>query len=343
MPPPNSPQYLEQLKILPLVHASAFCQIATRIQDRLVECPNLPPAETASYDAHLVKWHDELPLILSNPNEPCPEFLRRTRLVMKWRFQNIRIILHRPFLLTAALRRAPWAALSTEEKVAIRKCRHIALKTIEDISQECMPDLICCWNAVWFCFQACMVPLVSLFSDASMPEETEKWKSSIETALAFFEQVKDWSIAAKRSGDVVTRLYAAYKTHASTASHQAQAQPQPQAQVPQMAYPQQQGHTQMHAHFGVAGTQAPSMLNTDAAAAYTQQHAAAFSHFNPATPTWSNMRNDPAILNNFWDDMMWDTNIPDMLETPFGLGNEYDYASAVQEPGSGGPCWMNGS
>ncbi|XP_014554168.1 hypothetical protein COCVIDRAFT_18024 [Bipolaris victoriae FI3] len=334
---PDSPQFISQLKALPLTHASAFCQIATRIQDRLVECPILPSAETASYDAHLVKWKDELPSILSNTSEPCPEFLRRVRLVMKWRLQNIRIILHRPFLLAAALRRAPWAALSTEEKVAVRKCRQIACQTIEDMSQECMPDLISCWNAVWFCFQACMVPLVSLFSDASMPDETEKWKASIETALAFFGQAKDWSIAAKRSCDVVTRLYAAYKTHASTVSHQ------PQTVVSPIMYPQQQNHhQQMHTQFTVPGTQAPAMLNTDAAAAYAQ-HAATFAHYNPATPTWAAPRNDPTILNNFWDDMMWDTNMPDLLDPPFGLSNDYDYAHAVQESGPGAPCWMNGN
>jgi hypothetical protein len=254
---------------------------------------------------------------------------------MKWRFQNIRIILHRPFLLTTALRRAPWAALSAEEKVAVRKCRQIASQTIEDMSQECMPDLLSCWNAVWFCFQACMVPLVSLFSDASMPEEIEKWKASLETALAFFEQAKDWSIAAKRSGDVVTRLYAAYKTHASTIAHQ------PQTIMSPNMYPPQQGNHQIHAQYTVPGTQAPPMLNTDTAA-YTQ-HAAAFGQYNPATPTWATPRADPTILNNFWDYMMWDTNMPDLLETPFGLSNEYDYANAVQESGSGGSCWMHGN
>ncbi|CAO2652394.1 Nn.00g006770.m01.CDS01 [Neocucurbitaria sp. VM-36] len=327
IPPPNSPQYIEQLKILPLIHASVFCHIATRIQDRLVESPLLSSVETASYDAQILKWYDELPSILSNPEEPCPEFLRRVRIVMKWRYQNIRIVLHRPILLTTALRRGAWATLTAEEKVAVGKCRLIALKTIEDISQECMPDLISGWNAVWFCFQACMVPLVSLFSDTSVPEEIEKWKASVETALQFFETVKDWSIAAKRSGDAVRRLYAAYKTSASTLS-------QPPAAMP-VPTPQYQGHT----HFAVPGTtNAPTMLNTHAA--YGQGQSG--FHYNPATPTWANA-NDPTILNNFWDDMMWDTNLPDMLETPFGLSNDYEYAGTAQDSGPAGACWMHGN
>ncbi|KAL6707445.1 hypothetical protein ACN47E_004015 [Coniothyrium glycines] len=328
IPPPNSPQYIEQLKILPLIHASAFCQIATKIQDRLVEQPLLSLSETASFDAQILKWHEELPSILSNQDEPCPDFLRRVRTIMKWRFQNIRLVLHRPVLLTTALRRSSWDTLTAEEKIAVGKCRHIASKTIEDISQECMADLISGWNAVWFCFQACMVPLVSLFSDPSVPEEVEKWKASIELALQFFATVKDWSIAAKRSGDAVTRLYAAYKTHASQLSHT-------QSAVP-LVQPQQY---QSHTHFAVPGTtNAPTMLNTQAV--YAQQ-GGAFG-YNPATPTWASAT-DPAFLNNFWDDMMWDTNLPDMLETPFGMSNEYEYASAAQDSGAGGNCWMHGN
>jgi hypothetical protein len=137
---------------------------------------------------------------------------------MKWRFQNIRIILHRPYLLTTALRGCAWSNMSAEEKVAVGKCRILAMKTIEDMSQECMPDLLSGWNAVWFCFQACMVPLVSLFSDASMPEEVHKWQASVETALHFFEAARDYSIAAKRSADAVSKLYQAYKAYAVPAA-----------------------------------------------------------------------------------------------------------------------------
>lgn len=247
---------------------------------------------------------------------------------MKWRFQNLRLVLHRPVLLTTALRRSSWHILTADEKVAVGKCRLVAAKTIEDISHECMADLISGWNAVWFCFQACMVPLVSLFSDTSMPEEVEKWKASIELALQFFATAKDWSIAAKRSGDAVTRLYAAYKTHASQLS-------QSQHVMPVASPSQYQAHT----HFAVPGnTNASAMLNTQTV--YGQQPGT--FGYNPATPTWANIT-DPTILNNFWDDMMWDTNLPDMLETPFGLSNDYEYGGAGQDSGAGGACWMHGN
>jgi hypothetical protein len=281
----------------------------------------------AAYDAQMVKWYEELPSILSNPEEPCPEFLRRVRLIMKWRFQNIRIILHRPYLLTTALRRCTWNTLSADEKVAVGKTRLLAMKTIEDISQDCMPDLLSGWNGVWFCFQACMVPLVSLFSDASQPEEVRKWRASIETALHYFDSVGDYSIAAKRSADAVSKLYQAYKVFAASG----QQTPAP------MPMPMPSTHQQYQ-------TQIPYPVNTMAAAQILNaqaNHQNASYHYNPATPTWANA-NDPTILNNYWDDMMWDTNLPDMLETPFGMSNDYEYGAA-QEQGSHGACWMHGN
>ncbi|KAF1954773.1 hypothetical protein CC80DRAFT_549955 [Byssothecium circinans] len=317
----NGKKNIEQLKVLPLVYASQFCKIATKIQDRLVESPLLSPYETATYDAELVKWHDELPAILSNVNESCPDFLRRVRFVMKWRFQNIRIVLHRPILLSAVLRRCPFNSLSAEEKVAIGKCRIIAAKTIEDMSNECQPDLISGWNAVWFTFQACMVPLVSLFSDSSMPEEVEKWKASIETALVFFERSKPWSIAAKRSMDAVSRLYQAYKVQ-STMSDQVEPPPAP---IP--VQQQQQFVNNMQ-----------SMPGYD----YNAVPEGATYAMNPGVVgSWNTDSNTMGHLSGFWDDMMWDTNLPDMLETPFGITNVYEFQGAAQD--SGAPCWMNGN
>lgn len=315
LPQPNSPQYIEQLKILPVIHASEFCKIATRIQDRLVESPLLPPSETSAFDDEIIHWHDELPSILSDMNESCPDFLKRVRYVMKWRFQNIRIVLHRPVLLSTALRRCPFRALTAEEKLAVGKCRIIAAKTIEDISHECLPDLIAGWNAVWFTFQAAMVPLVSLFSDSSMPEETEKWCASIKTALAFFERSKPWSIAAKRSQDAVSKLYEAWKVH-------------------RVEQPPGPDPTQFQHNFsGMEGAFDPTSVPD--VASLSMNSAVGQGGMN----NWP----DPGGMNNisgFWDDMMWDTNLPDMLETPFGLP-DYDFQSAAQE--NGAPCWMQGN
>jgi hypothetical protein len=72
----------------------------------------------------------------------------------------------------------------------------------------------------WFVYQAAFVPLVSLFTDFGNPEETEKWRGQIKTALAFFSRMESYSIAAKRSGDVVSKLLDAAKSAADAAGAQ---------------------------------------------------------------------------------------------------------------------------
>ncbi|KAK8190353.1 fungal-specific transcription factor domain-containing protein [Phyllosticta capitalensis] len=210
--PGNTP-HRQDLRVLPLTHNVDFCRIATRIQDTLATTPLLAYADLETIDNDLLAWRKGLPDILTNFDEECEEFLRRPRLVMKWRYQNLRIVLHRPFLLSTALKRIPFTMLSAEEKVAVSKIRVIAAQTIKDMSQECTEDLILGWNAVWFCFQACMVPLVSLCSDLSNMEEVEKWQGQIEMALEFFERMKDYSVAASESKSEVARWYQASRLH----------------------------------------------------------------------------------------------------------------------------------
>src|ERR1700759_3941048 len=137
------------LKLLPLIHNTEFCKIATKIQDKLSAVPLIPFDEVVQLDSALVRWWEDLPSMLTkDPEESIPSFLHVPRLVMKWRYQNLRIILHRPYLLSAALRKTPYAGLSAEEKAAIAKCRVIAATTIEDIAAECKEDVISGWNGV---------------------------------------------------------------------------------------------------------------------------------------------------------------------------------------------------
>ncbi|KAK7178065.1 fungal specific transcription factor [Paraphaeosphaeria sporulosa] len=324
-PQPNSKQYVEYLKILPLIHASEFCTIATKIQDRLAQSPLLSYAETAAYDADIIKWHDELPPILSSLTEPCPDFLQRVRLVMKWRFQNLRIVLHRPALLVSALHRCPLHNLSPEEKVSVSKCRTIATETIEDISNDCYPDLILGWNAVWFTFQACMVPLVSLFSDTSVPEETENWCSSIETALAFFGRSKPWSIAAESSLDAVLKLYQAYKMQFYASLGPLGVQHVSNPNVRHFA-PDWQGLGHFPYH----------------AAEPVPDHVFAVNTGINAMGSRERDSNEPGNISGFWDDLM-DKSLPDIPEAWFGIGMLRTFDSPGAAQGAGAPCWMHGN
>jgi hypothetical protein len=161
----------------------------------------------------------------------------------------------------------------------------------------------------------------SLFSDTSMPKEAEKWRNSIETALAFLERSKPWSVAATRSLDVVSKLYQAYKAQSSTQ--------QPQQQPPLQ-------HTIQH--------QPQYTHNVTPMGGYHYNNLPDVSPLtmHPAVVgQWGGDPNAMGNLSGFWDDMMWDTNLPDMMEAPFGLPTDYDFQNAAQD--SGPPCWMQGN
>ncbi|KAF2148417.1 hypothetical protein K461DRAFT_232637 [Myriangium duriaei CBS 260.36] len=284
-------RYQEALKMLPLIHSTAFSKIATRIQDTLAAHYVLSFEDISKMDKELVLWHEGLPSILnptqqnefstsrdckrrrssSNRKKPCkaqlatssqtrtpsvptigsdsaqrfqgcPDFLKTARLVMHFRYQNLRMLLHRPALLSATLRSANPANSSTGDQTAIAKCRTIAAQTICDISTLCEEESITAWNGVWFMYQATMVPLVSLFaylnpkanklnrtsvkaeSDntgywRAQPAEIQGWESQVQMAIAFFNRIEPWSMAANKSRDVVLRLYEAYK-HLASPSHE---------------------------------------------------------------------------------------------------------------------------
>ncbi|CAK7227057.1 hypothetical protein SCUCBS95973_006411 [Sporothrix curviconia] len=190
---------------LPLIENIKFCKIATQIQDMLAISPLLRPDDRCSLDAQLVNWYQGLPWLLRT-TDPCAEPLYIARCIMKWRYQNLRMLLHRPVLLGLASSGQTHAPES--EIAAVEACRELAKQTIEDISHEWSRNQMSGWNAVWFVYQAAMVPLVSIFWQWSSPRVPE-WHKQIESVLSMLEAMEEWSLAARRSREVVWRMYEA--------------------------------------------------------------------------------------------------------------------------------------
>lgn len=192
--------------ILPLIENIKFCKVATRIQDLLAVTPLVRGEDRRSMDCQLVSWYDNLPWLLRTM-DPCAEPLYIARCIMKWRYQNLRMLLHRPVLLAMASSTA--GTLPAEQDISsVEICREMAKATIEDISREWTQNQMAGWNAVWFLYQAAMIPLISMFWewDSSLVPE---WQNQVETILKLFEAMEDWSLAARRSREVVWRMYEA--------------------------------------------------------------------------------------------------------------------------------------
>lgn len=167
-----------------------------------------------SLDNQLVEWYQNLPPLLKT-HEPCPDTISTTRTIMRWRYQSQRILLHRPALLSYAMRRIPYVAIRSEERSAIEKCRAVADETIRDISSATRLNQMSGWNAVWFVFQAAMVPLLGLFiadnTAIDANATVDACRTQVEIAMIALARMEAWSPTAKRTLEVVSRIFEASK------------------------------------------------------------------------------------------------------------------------------------
>jgi len=128
---------------------------------------------------------------------------------MKWRYPNLRMLLHRPVLLSLASSGLnPHTQACDADLAAIETCRDLAAQTVDDIAREWARNQMSGWNAVWFLYQSAMVPLVSVFWQWGSPRVPE-WLKQIESVLDLLEVMEEWSLAARRSREVVWRMYEA--------------------------------------------------------------------------------------------------------------------------------------
>ncbi|KAK3503124.1 fungal-specific transcription factor domain-containing protein [Neurospora crassa] len=209
--------------ILPMIENVKFCKIATQIQDMLAISPLLRTEDRCNLDGQLVVWYENLPWLLRT-TDPCAEPLYMARCIMKWRYQNLRMLLHRPVLLSMASSGLnPHTQACDSDLAAIETCRELAAATIEDIGREWTRNQMSGWNAVWFLYQAAMVPLVSVFWQWGNPRVPE-WLKQIEAVLELLEAMEEWSLAARRSREVVLRMYEASRVIQAqgAAAHQLQ-------------------------------------------------------------------------------------------------------------------------
>lgn len=197
------------LDVVPLIENVLFVKIATKIQALLAAVPPYKHQEILEADRELQAWWNNLPPILKE-HETCPESLSAVRTVMRWRFHNQRMLLYRPMLLSYAMRRVPFNALRAEERNAICKCREIAEQSIHDIAMTSQMNQVLGWNAVWFIFQAAMVPLIGLYvKDATLDDprgSRESCRGQIETTKLTLYRMQTFGHTARRSLDVISRI-----------------------------------------------------------------------------------------------------------------------------------------
>ena len=141
-----------------LAHNVELCKIVNKIQKRLSAAPVMADDELQSYDNLLGSWFGSLPPFWRCPGPGACD-VHSTRLILQWRYLNIRHHLFRPILLDAVIRKSRTEILLSNEQAAIAKCRDIAAESIFSIQAEWLPNIVCCWSAVWFFISSMLRPL----------------------------------------------------------------------------------------------------------------------------------------------------------------------------------------
>ncbi|ETN46206.1 uncharacterized protein HMPREF1541_00390 [Cyphellophora europaea CBS 101466] len=215
--------------------------ISTRMEDSLAVSPLMDEIERQSLDNALVDWYQSSLVQRSSSglqrlpdginysphhdttqqhNTPSSPGIAMTQNVMRWRYQLKRTILHRPALLWWAMRSRKFStsALSSQKRAAIDLCRAVTAELTADIISTWQgPHLPACtmsaWHASAILYQAVMVPLLSLFSDVGDAAVLQESQSLVESSVAALREMSVWCRTAKRSLEVVSRLYEASRRH----------------------------------------------------------------------------------------------------------------------------------
>lgn len=188
-----------------MIHNIQLCKIINRIQDRLIANAILNYDELNFYDEMLLSWFQNLPPFLRSPSSSATD-LEDARLVLKWRYQNIRFLLHRPTVLDTVIRKAQFDTLSAEDQAIVSRCRDIAADSIFSIQTEWRPTKICCWNAVWFLFQACLIPLLALAVESTDHPDYQNWCNQLQVGIALCEDMSQFSPAGQKTKAFLEQL-----------------------------------------------------------------------------------------------------------------------------------------
>ena len=110
----------------------------------------------------------------------------------------------------AALRRTELRELSHDQRVCVSKCQSLARSLIETIASEWTPNQYSGWPAFWYLFQACTIPLLSLYTWREQNPHVDDLNYQVQTAIRLFKDLEPWDNTAKRTHDLMTMLYGAY-------------------------------------------------------------------------------------------------------------------------------------
>ncbi|PWY99677.1 hypothetical protein BCV70DRAFT_206681 [Testicularia cyperi] len=174
-------------------HAKFAAEVCMPLQSRLMQGTNPAIEEIRAFDLKTEEFIDSLPAYMAEDypgSKPAWFTLASSRL--RWRCNNFRMVMFRPFLLSTAVaaaaarhRGSTRPELRPAVKQAVALCRRMANDNIRSISEfwDSHPhNQAMAWHAIYFLTQSAIVPLVSLLDEPGNADARD-WISQLQTCV----------------------------------------------------------------------------------------------------------------------------------------------------------------
>ncbi|KAI1294453.1 fungal-specific transcription factor domain-containing protein [Xylaria venustula] len=196
-----------------LIAQANFHTATTPIYCRVISKPPPSANELLSMEIRLIEpWLRSLPTYFAEGTTPAAKY-RHAHLVMKWRLRNFRIIMYRPFVIRKALNaRDHRYDESPDDLRAYDICLNQARETITSISNY-VTGIMCnrleAWYALYFLFQAALIPCICLRNDSNSPA-ADDWKEQIMSAWKSIAALESLNSSSARCCQAIAELCGQY-------------------------------------------------------------------------------------------------------------------------------------
>lgn len=203
-----------------LIEQARFCLLTNSIYNRFISTPYMSAEESLDKNRLLEKYVAGLPPYFhefTGYNDPSKPWLVFTRYRLHWRIKNFRVVLFRPFVLQRVLLVGDRPVPATMNSAAEKECRRICLKAaretiflVKDFLElpNLQQSLISVWYALYFLFQASLIPLICLASEPDS-DHAPDWTEDIRKTKVLLSLMDKNGLATKFL-DVIGRLEEQY-------------------------------------------------------------------------------------------------------------------------------------
>lgn len=194
-----------------VIMQSRFHLLANDIYTKVISMPFPAATELVRLDDTMIgKWESSVPVWYRRDAIIPPQFATG-HAIMWWRLSNFRIIMYRPYVIQRVLQARSHVgddAVPSAVQEAYARCLREANESISAISTfwaNTSPSRMAAWYALYFLFQASLIPCVCLRNEPTAPS-SGNWRAQISQTMRTMQHLATINPSAQDCLNVLERL-----------------------------------------------------------------------------------------------------------------------------------------